>query len=180
MKMNICNCSLEFNSSNGGNAPKLLIQFLRSETRNEACFARPTGCPGIAVPPGAAHPQVCGETIHIYKETEGVELGLHGTPPLLCILWSPWTRIVTRSIPLHWWQPAVNSSRHLIRAGTSTLWANIPVVTPVRDGAYVSFAEYRFAIKARLNLLPTKVVVKRRGNLQLDTTCPKCNSPFTQ
>ena len=50
------NCSLEFNSSNGGIAPKLLIQFLQTGTRNEACFARPTGCPGIAVPPGVAHP----------------------------------------------------------------------------------------------------------------------------
>ena len=46
----------------------------------------------------------------------------------------------------------------------------------IRDGAYVSFAEYRFAMKARLNPLPTKVVVKRAGNPQLDTTCPKCNS----
>ena len=64
------NCSLEFNSSNGGNAPKLLIQFLRSGTRNEACFARPTGCPGIAVLPGAAHPHFCGGK---YTKTEKVK-----------------------------------------------------------------------------------------------------------
>ena len=63
------NCSLEFNSSNGGIAPKLLIQFLRIGTRNEACFARPTGCPGIAVPPGAAHsPFLGGYNFHKKRE----------------------------------------------------------------------------------------------------------------
>ena len=64
------NCSLEFNSSNGGIAPKLLIQFLRIGTRKEACFARPTGCPGIAVPPGAAHsPFFWGTQVyHKYKD----------------------------------------------------------------------------------------------------------------
>ena len=46
----------------------------------------------------------------------------------------------------------------------------------IRGGAFVSFAEYRFAIKGRLNLLPTKAVVRRAGNPNLDTTCPKCKS----
>ena len=45
-----------------------------------------------------------------------------------------------------------------------------------RDGTFVSFAEYRFAVKARLNLLPTKAVVKRADTPQLDVTCPKCKS----
>ena len=44
----------------------------------------------------------------------------------------------------------------------------------VRDGSFVSFAEYRFSIKGRLNLLPTKVTIKRAGKPNIDTTCPKC------
>ena len=44
----------------------------------------------------------------------------------------------------------------------------------IREGSFVSFANYRFAIKGRLNLLPTKVVIKRAGKSHLDTTCPKC------
>ena len=75
------NCSLEFNSSNGDNVPKLLIQFLRSGTRNEACFARPTGCPGIAVPPGAAHPPLRGTFQRIQTEIKYVDpWGLHDVP----------------------------------------------------------------------------------------------------
>lgn len=49
---------------------------------------------------------------------------------------------------------------------TSNFW--------IQSGAFLSFAEYRFAIKARLNLLPTKVAVKRAGKPHLDPTCPKC------
>ena len=46
----------------------------------------------------------------------------------------------------------------------------------IQDGSFVSFAEYRFAIKWRLNLLPTKSVIKRARKPHLDTTCPKCKS----
>ena len=46
----------------------------------------------------------------------------------------------------------------------------------IRDGSFVSFTEYRFAIRGRLNLLPTKSVVRRAGHPHLDTTCPKCRS----
>ncbi len=40
---------------------------------------------------------------------------------------------------------------------------------------YVSFAEYKFALQARLNLLPVKTVAKRLRRVR-DTTCPKCCS----
>ena len=44
----------------------------------------------------------------------------------------------------------------------------------IREGSFLSFAEYRFAIKGRLNLLPTKVAIKRAGKPHIDVTCPKC------
>lgn len=44
----------------------------------------------------------------------------------------------------------------------------------LRDDSFVSFADYRFSIKARLNLLPTKVAIRRAGKPHIDTTCPKC------
>ena len=46
----------------------------------------------------------------------------------------------------------------------------------IREGSFVSFADYRFAVKGRLNLLPTKVAVKRAGHPHIDTICPKCRS----
>ena len=45
----------------------------------------------------------------------------------------------------------------------------------IAGGNYTSFAEYRFAIRGRLNLLPVKTVVKRAGK-NINTTCPKCKS----
>ena len=45
----------------------------------------------------------------------------------------------------------------------------------MREGDFTSFAEFRFAIKGRLNLLPTKTTVKRAGRPDLNTTCPKCH-----
>ena len=45
----------------------------------------------------------------------------------------------------------------------------------IRSGKYISFGEYRFAIKARLNLLPTKTVLKRSGKPTTNTSCPGCN-----
>ncbi|KAL5509913.1 hypothetical protein EMCRGX_G005360 [Ephydatia muelleri] len=42
----------------------------------------------------------------------------------------------------------------------------------IRGGKYTSFSEYRFAIKARLNLLPTRTVRKRSGEAIPDTSCP--------
>ena len=46
----------------------------------------------------------------------------------------------------------------------------------IYNGGYTTFAEYRFAIKGRLNLLPTKTVIKRIGRTQINTTCPKCKA----
>lgn len=46
----------------------------------------------------------------------------------------------------------------------------------IRSGKYISFGEYRFAIKARLNLLPTKTVLQRSGKPNINTSCPGCNS----
>ena len=45
----------------------------------------------------------------------------------------------------------------------------------IRSGKYISFGEYRIAIKARLNLLPTKTVLKRSGKPNINTSCPGCN-----
>ncbi len=45
----------------------------------------------------------------------------------------------------------------------------------IAGGRYTSFAAYRFAIKARLNLLPVKTVVRRTGK-NISTTCPRCKS----
>ena len=45
----------------------------------------------------------------------------------------------------------------------------------IRGGKYTSFNEYRFALKARLNLLPTRTVRKRSGEPIQDTSCPKCH-----
>ena len=45
----------------------------------------------------------------------------------------------------------------------------------IRGGKYTSFSEYRFALKARLNLLPTRTVRKRSGETIVDVSCPKCH-----
>ncbi len=45
----------------------------------------------------------------------------------------------------------------------------------ITTGKYTSFAAYRFATKARLNLFPVKTVVRRAGKA-LDTTCPRCRA----
>ena len=45
----------------------------------------------------------------------------------------------------------------------------------IRSGRYISFSEYRFAIKARLNLLPTKTVLRRCGKRMEKVSCPACN-----
>ena len=39
----------------------------------------------------------------------------------------------------------------------------------------MSFSDYRFALKARLNLLPTKTVVKRIGRPINNINCSRCN-----
>ncbi len=44
----------------------------------------------------------------------------------------------------------------------------------IPEGKYTSFSAYRFAIKARLNFLPVKTVVRRAGK-SVDTKCPKCS-----
>lgn len=44
----------------------------------------------------------------------------------------------------------------------------------IKNGGGMSFSCYRFAIKGRLNLLPTKVVARRIGIAVPDTLCPKC------
>ena len=46
----------------------------------------------------------------------------------------------------------------------------------VPSGKYTSFGEYRFALKARLNLLPTRTVRKRAGENVTDLSCPRCNT----
>ena len=45
----------------------------------------------------------------------------------------------------------------------------------IRGGKYTSFSEYRFAHKARLNLLPTRTVRRRSGEAIADVSCPKCH-----
>ena len=45
----------------------------------------------------------------------------------------------------------------------------------IRSGRYFSFGEYRFAIKARLNPLPTKTVLRRCGKTVANVSCPVCN-----
>ena len=45
----------------------------------------------------------------------------------------------------------------------------------IRSGAYISFGEYRFAMKGRLNLLPTRTVLRRSGKAMLNTSCPCFN-----
>ena len=45
----------------------------------------------------------------------------------------------------------------------------------IASGAFTSFNDYRFALRARLNLLPTKVVAKRAGRAVQDDTCPRCH-----
>jgi hypothetical protein len=50
----------------------------------------------------------------------------------------------------------------------------------IHSGVYTIFADNRFAIRARLNLLPSKTVVKRAGKSEIDVTCPRCRrSPET-
>lgn len=44
------------------------------------------------------------------------------------------------------------------------------------SGGGLPFSCYRFSIKGRLNLLPTKTVVKRMGGNVSDTSCPKCHN----
>ena len=55
---------------------------------------------------------------------------------------------------------------HISKSPVSSDW--------IQDGKYLTFAEYRFAIRARLNILPTKTVARRAGKSQLDTKCRKC------
>ena len=38
----------------------------------------------------------------------------------------------------------------------------------------MTFTEYRFAIKPRLNILPTKTIARRAGIKQVDTKWQKC------
>ena len=45
----------------------------------------------------------------------------------------------------------------------------------ITTGRYTSFGEYRFALKARLNLLPTRTVRRRAGEAITDVSCPLCN-----
>ena len=45
----------------------------------------------------------------------------------------------------------------------------------IGSGQYLSFAEYRFALKARCNLLPVKTEVARMGRGSGNKTCPKCH-----
>ena len=45
----------------------------------------------------------------------------------------------------------------------------------ISQGAFMSFSDYRFAVRARLNLLPTKTVARRAGHPDLDVACPKCH-----
>ena len=59
-------------------------------------------------------------------------------------------------------------SFHLLaQSDTSNHW--------ITTGKCTSFAAYRFATKARLNLFPVKTVVRRAGKA-LDTTCPRCSA----
>ena len=44
----------------------------------------------------------------------------------------------------------------------------------IKDGKYTSFQEYRFAHKARLNVLPTRTVRKRSGEAIRDVSCQRC------
>lgn len=46
----------------------------------------------------------------------------------------------------------------------------------IRTGKYTSFGEYRFALKARLNLLPTRTARYRAGEVIPDRSCRKCNT----
>lgn len=46
----------------------------------------------------------------------------------------------------------------------------------IRDGKYLSFSNYRFALRARLNLLPTKAVVKRYRRTDFNDSCPRCHN----
>ena len=43
----------------------------------------------------------------------------------------------------------------------------------IATGKYISFQDYRFGLKARLNLLPTKSVLKRIGKVEIDL-CMRC------
>ena len=46
----------------------------------------------------------------------------------------------------------------------------------VADGAFMSFNDYKFVLRARLNHLPTKTVAKRVGRPIADDTCSRCKS----
>ena len=43
----------------------------------------------------------------------------------------------------------------------------------IATGKYISFQDYRFGLKARLNLLPTRSVSKRIGKVEIDL-CMRC------
>ena len=43
------------------------------------------------------------------------------------------------------------------------------------SGAYLTFPQYRFALRARLNLLPTRTVQARCGKVLPDTRCRRCH-----
>ena len=43
------------------------------------------------------------------------------------------------------------------------------------SGAYLTFAQYRFALRARLSLLPTRTVQARSGKVLPDTHCRRCH-----
>ena len=55
---------------------------------------------------------------------------------------------------------------HISKSPVSSDW--------IQDGKYLSFTEYRFTIRARLNILPTKTVARRAGKSQLDTKYRRC------
>ena len=45
----------------------------------------------------------------------------------------------------------------------------------IYSGAFLSFPQYRFVLKARLNLLPTRTVQARSGSALSDTRCRNCH-----
>ena len=45
----------------------------------------------------------------------------------------------------------------------------------IYSGAFLTFPQYRFALRARLNLLPTRTVQARRGTIISNTCCRLCH-----
>ena len=75
--------------------------------------------------------------------------------------------LLRAAVHLEWWKLATDQGRSVTCVSAhpvSNHW--------IQSGIFTSFSEYRFTLKARLNLLPTSTTRKQAGERVPDLSCP--------